>query len=68
MSDAHQLAKLVEGFTNQRSYRMRAELRARIGEALRIPDRRRARRRRWRRAATWTGRSSRGWVTGRCGG
>jgi hypothetical protein len=42
MSDAHQLVKLVEGFTNQRARRMRAELRARIGEALRVPDRRRA--------------------------
>lgn len=42
MSDAHQLVKLVEGFTNQRSRRMRAELRARIGVALRVPERRRA--------------------------
>lgn len=41
MSDAHQLVKLVEGFTNQRARRMRAELRARMGEALRVPDRRR---------------------------
>jgi hypothetical protein len=42
MSDAHQLVKLVEGFTNERSYRMRAELRDRMGDALRIPDRRRS--------------------------
>ena len=42
MADAHQLVKLVEGFTNQRTRRMRAELRERVGDALKIPDRRRA--------------------------
>ncbi|MBI2708833.1 MAG: hypothetical protein HYX34_03965 [Actinobacteria bacterium] len=42
MSDAHQLVKLVEGFKNQRAYRMRAELRNRIGDALRIADRKRS--------------------------
>jgi hypothetical protein len=39
MADAHQLVKLVEGFTNQRSRRMRSELRQRVGDALRIQER-----------------------------
>lgn len=34
MSDAHQLVKLVEGFKNQRSNRMRAELRNKVGVML----------------------------------
>jgi hypothetical protein len=37
MDDARQLLKLVGGFTNERTRRMRAELRDRVGEALRIP-------------------------------
>lgn len=37
MADAHQLVRLVRGFTNHRLRRMRTELRERVGEALRIP-------------------------------
>jgi hypothetical protein len=41
MADAHHLVKLVEGFTNRRARSMRAELRRKIGDALRIPEKRR---------------------------
>lgn len=37
IADAQHLLKLVEAFTNERSRQMRAELRNRVGEALRIP-------------------------------
>ena|SRR5216683_345557 len=36
IEDADHLVALVEGFTNRRVRRMRAELRERIGEALRV--------------------------------
>lgn len=42
IADAHQLVKLVEGFTNTRKRRMRVELRRRLGEALSVPERRHA--------------------------
>ena len=42
IADALQLVKLVEGFTNERMRRMRAELRTRVGEALRVPMKSRA--------------------------
>jgi hypothetical protein len=37
IKDADHLVALVEGFTNQRSYRMRKELRQQVGEALKVP-------------------------------
>jgi hypothetical protein len=41
MADAHYLVRLADGLTNEGSWRMRRELRDRIGEALRIADRNR---------------------------
>ncbi|WP_151523699.1 hypothetical protein [Serinicoccus kebangsaanensis] len=41
MEDAHHLVRLAEGFTNQRAYRMRRELRERVGDAMRIPAKQR---------------------------
>lgn len=37
LSDARQLLKLVNGFTNQRTRRMRSELRDKLGTCLRVP-------------------------------
>jgi hypothetical protein len=39
IADADHLVALVEGFTNRRVRRMRTEMRARIGEVLRVPVR-----------------------------
>jgi len=39
MDDASHLVGLAEGLTNQRARRMRRELRARIGDALKLPQR-----------------------------
>ncbi len=41
LADARQLLKLADAFTNERVRRMRAELRGRLGDALRIPAKRR---------------------------
>jgi hypothetical protein len=41
ISDAHILIRVAESLTNTRVYRMRKELRDRIGDALRIPPRKR---------------------------
>lgn len=41
IADADRLVAFVDGFTNTRARRMRAELRVRIGDALRIPARNR---------------------------
>lgn len=37
MSDARQLVRLAEGLTNQRTRRLRAEMREKLGQALRVP-------------------------------
>ena len=39
MADAHHLVRLAEGLTNERSRRMRRELRDRVGSALRVVER-----------------------------
>jgi hypothetical protein len=39
IADAHHLVNLVEGFENQRKYRMRRELREKLGEALHLSER-----------------------------
>jgi hypothetical protein len=39
MADAHALVKLAYGFVNKRPKRMRVELRQRVGDALKIPER-----------------------------